>query len=278
MPVKPSNRDFLLIAQITDMHVLAPGLLAFGLIDTGARLSACVARINSLQQVPDLVVATGDLVNEGSLAEYRRLRELLSPLQAPCFLIPGNHDDRRNLRDVFTDHDYLRRDPEFIRYVIDDYPVRIIAIDTVVPGEAQGLVDGPRLSWLAERLDEDRQRPTIILMHHPPFDTGIVHMDGMKCFGADALADVIAANPQVERILCGHVHRTIQRRFAGTTAMIAPSTAFQVALDLDPLAPARWTDEPAGFALHHWSPAGGLSSHVCTVTDPGPKRPFHMQG
>ena len=275
MPLKPSDRAFFMIAQITDMHVLAPGLLAFGLIDTAARLAACVARINSLEQIPDLVVATGDLVNEGSLEEYRHLRELLAPLGPPCFLIPGNHDDRANLRDVFADHGYLRQDPEFIRYVVEDYPVRIIAIDTVVPGEAGGLVDAARLAWLADRLGEDRKRPTIILMHHPPFDTGIVHMDGMKCSGAEELADVIAANPQVERILCGHVHRTVQRRFAGTTAMIAPSTAFQVALDLDPLAPARWTDEPAGFALHHWSPDGGLSSHVCTVADPGPKRSFH---
>lgn len=270
------KRGFFLAAQITDMHVLEAGALAFGLIDTAARLAACVARLNALEHSPDLVVATGDLVDTGSLAEYRNLREILAPLRMPFYLIPGNHDDRGNLRAVFADHAYLNQDPEFLHYVIEDYPVRVVAADTVVPGRAGGLMDAARLSWLSTRLAEDRERVTILLMHHPPFETGIVHMDGMRCEGAEDLAKVIAANPQVERILCGHVHRMIQHRFAGTTAMIAPSTAFQVALDLDPDSPARWTDEPAGFALHHWTPAGGLTSHVCTVADPGAKRPFRM--
>lgn len=272
------KRGFLLIAQITDMHVGEAGALAFGLVDTAARLSACVARINSLEHVPDLVVATGDLVDTGGASEYRHLREILAPLRMPVYLIPGNHDDRRNLREGFASHTYLSQDPDYLHYVIEDYPVRIVAADTVVPGHAGGIMDPPRLAWLSARLAEDRDRPTILLMHHPPFQTGILHMDGMRCEGSDELADVIAANPQVERILCGHVHRTIQRRFAGTGAMIAPSTAFQVALDLDPGAPARWTDEPAGFALHHWSPGGGLTSHVCTVADPGRKRPFRTEG
>lgn len=270
------KRGFFLVAQITDMHVGEAGALAFGLIDTAARLAACVARINALEQAPDLVVATGDLVDKGSLAEYRNLREILTPLRMPFYLIAGNHDDRGNLRKVFADHAYLNHDPEYLHYVIEDYPVRIVAADTVVPGRAGGLMDAARLSWLSTALAKDCERATILLMHHPPFQTGIIHMDGMGCEGADELAEVIAANSQVERILCGHVHRTILHRFAGTTAMIAPSTAFQVALDLDPVAPACWTDEPAGFALHHWSPAGGLASHVCTVADPGPKRPFRV--
>jgi len=267
----------MLIAQITDTHIFEPGLRAFGRIDTGARLAACVARLNGLDPRPDVVVATGDLVDKGSEAEYRHLERILAPLKAPVFLIPGNHDAREPLRAVFAGEGYLHRNGDFLHYTVENFPVRIVAADTVIEGEPGGTLDRPRLAWLEARLAEDRTRPTILLMHHPPFATGIVHMDAMNCAGAADLAAVIARNPQVERILCGHVHRAIQARFAGTLAMIAPSTAFQVALDFDPEAPARWTDEPAGFVLHYWTKEGGLSSHVCTVADPGPKRPFRTE-
>ena len=268
----------MLIAQITDTHILEPGELAFGLIDTSARLAACVTRLNALETPPDVVVATGDLVDSGSEREYRQLRRLLSPLRAPVYVIPGNHDSRTNLRQVFGEDGYIPDDSPYLHYTVEDYPVRIVAIDTVIEGEAGGIVDELRLDWLATRLAEDRTRPTIVIMHHPPFATGIAHMDGMNCANADALAHVIEKNPQVERILCGHVHRAIQCRFAGTVAMIGPSTAFQVALDFDPDMPARWTDEPPGFALHYWRKGAVLASHICYVANPGPKRPFHKMG
>jgi len=266
----------MLIAQITDTHILEPGDLAFGLIDTSARLAACVARLNALETPPDIVVATGDLVDSGSEVEYRQLRRLLSPLKPPVYAIPGNHDSRANMRMAFGPDGYLPGQGPFLQYTIEDYPVRIVAVDTVVEGEAGGIMDEPRLAWLAARLAEDRTRPTVIIMHHPPFATGIAHMDGMNCANAGALARVIEKNPQVERILCGHVHRAIQARFAGTVAMIGPSAAFQVALDFTPGAPARWTDEPPGFALHYWRRETGLASHICYVADPGPKRPFRQ--
>ncbi|MFZ0693276.1 MAG: phosphodiesterase [Alphaproteobacteria bacterium] len=266
----------MLIAQITDMHIYEPGVLAFGAVDTAARLAACVRRINGLERVPDLVIATGDLVDSGSPAQYRNLRKILAPLISPLFVIPGNHDARENLRNAFDDLDFLPSNNFFLHYAIEDFPVRIVAADTIIEGEPGGIMDAPRIHWLSKKLAEDRRRPTILAMHHPPFPTGIVHMDRMGCRGADELAAVIAENPQVERIICGHVHRAIQSRFAHTVAMIAPSTAFQVALDFDPEAPARWTDEPTAFMLHYWDENSGLSSHIVPVADPGPKRPFRM--
>ena len=268
----------MLIAQITDTHIYEPGVLAFGAIDTGARLAACVARINSLDRIPDLVIATGDLVDSGSPAQYRHLQELLAPLIPPFFLMPGNHDHRENLRAAFYDFGFFPAQGIYLHYTIENYPVRIIASDTIIEGEPGGIMDAPRIHWLAKKLAEDRSRCTILAMHHPPFQTGIVHMDRMGCRGANELAAVIAENPQIERIVCGHVHRAIQSRFANTVAMISPSTAFQVALDFDPEAPARWTDEPAAFMLHYWDENSGLSSHVVPVADPGPKRPFRMGG
>src|SRR5215475_15847366 len=99
----------MLIAQISDMHVKAPGELLFGRIDTPAFLARAVAHIEALDPRPDVVLATGDLVEAGKPEEYAHLKRLLAPLSMPVYLIAGNHDARDALRDVFVDHAYLPR-------------------------------------------------------------------------------------------------------------------------------------------------------------------------
>ena len=91
----------------------------------------------------------------------------------PVYLIPGNHDEREALADAFSDHDYLPRDREFLHYVLEQYPVRLIGLDTLVPGKGSGLMCEERLTWLAARLEVAPARPTVVFMHHPPFVTGI---------------------------------------------------------------------------------------------------------
>ena len=264
----------MLIAQISDSHVTAPGEVwgpggNAGMVDTLAHLAACVAALRALRPAPDIVVATGDLVSAGGAAEYEAVRDVLAPLAMPVYLIPGNHDDRALMRRVFADHDYLPRGGGFLHYAVEDYPVRLIALDTLIPGEPGGRLCSERLAWLAERLREAPDRPTVIVMHHPPFETGIVHMDGMNCEGGEALGALVACHPQVERVLCGHVHRPVQMRWNGTIVSIAPSIAFQVALDLDPEAPACWIKEPPAFQLHLWRDGLGLVSHTAYVGDFG---------
>ena len=99
------------------------------------------------------------------------------------------------------------------------------------------------------------------MMHHPPFLTGIERMDRAGLQNSDALAAVVARHPQVERILCGHLHRAIDRRFAGTVAGTAPSTAAQL-LSLTPDAPLRFMFEPPGYQLHVWREDSGLVTHT----------------
>ena len=103
-------------------------------------------------------------------------------------------------------------------------------------------------------------------MHHPPFLTGIDYMDNYGLENSGALAAVVARHPQVERILCGHLHRSIDRRFAGTVAGTAPSTAHQVALNFLPDAPLRFAFEPPGYQLHLWR-EGGLVTHTAVIAD-----------
>jgi 3',5'-cyclic AMP phosphodiesterase CpdA len=128
-----------------------------------------------------------------------------------------------------------------------------------------------RLAWLETRLAEAPGRPTMIFLHHPPFATGIEHMDRIGLDGADRMAEIVVRYPNVERVLCGHLHRSIEARWAGTLARTAPSTAHQVALDLREGAPGTFIMEPAAFLLHIWQEGVGVVTHTSYVGDfPGP--------
>src|SRR5262249_45770648 len=268
----------MLIAQITDLHIKPKGALAYGRIDTSACLQRAIGRLAALEPQPDVVVATGDLVDGGRPEEYDRLRRLLAPLDLPLFLLPGNHDSPAALAAAFPDHAYLPREGEFLHYCIEDWPLRLIALDTTIPGQPGGRLCERRLGWLEARLAEQPERPTLVMMHHSPFATGIAHMDAMALERPDRLAAVIERHGQVERVICGHAHRSIQTRFAGTIGSIAPSTAHHVTLDLTPDGEARFTLEPPGYHLHLWRQPGGLISH-CGFIDgfPGPF-PFEDPG
>jgi 3',5'-cyclic AMP phosphodiesterase CpdA len=112
------------------------------------------------------------------------------------------------------------------------------------------------------------------MMHHPPFKTGIAHMDEMGLVNPEALQRIVSRHPQVERILCGHLHRPIQTRFAGTLASTCPSTAHQIALDLSARGAPRFVIEPPGYQLHLWSAEAGLRSHTAAVGEFAGPYPF----
>ena len=244
----------MLIAQITDTHIKPEGTLAYGRVDTAPYLARAVDHLLALKPRPD----------GGRPDEYRRLRDLLAPLSMPVYLIPGNHDDRDAMVAAFPDHAYLPRGGRFIQYVVENYPVRLVALDTLVPGRVGGLLCSERLGWLAARLAEAPARPTLIFMHHPPFATGIARMDEHGLANAAELAEVVGRHRHVQRIVCGHLHRPIQALVGGTLATTAPSTAHQVALDLED-EPLSFTMEPPACQLHVWSPETGLITHTSYI-------------
>lgn len=259
------------LAQITDLHIREPGRLAYGRLDTAPYLRAAVGAIGRLRQRPHAVVLTGDLVDKGAAAEYAHLAELLQPLEAaglPVYLMPGNHDERGALRTSFPAHRYLG-EGEFLQYVVDIGPpggLALVALDTVVPGASGGRLCAARLQWLDSALRGLAGRPVVVAMHHPPFDTLIGHMDeiGLTA-GAGELAEILHARGNVERVICGHLHRSIISAFGGTVASTAPSPAHQVCLDLSPDAAGAWVLEPPGFHLHAWAGPGQLVTHVAAI-------------
>ncbi len=212
-----------LLLQLSDLHIREPGRLAYGRLDTAPYLRQAVETVLRMPQRPDAIVATGDLTDFGRPEEYGHLRKLLAPLGAiPLYLLPGNHDDRAQLRASFPGHGYLGTDG-FVQFSVSVGGLQLIALDTVVPGASEGSLCAERLEWLAAQLDASRGRPVVIAMHHPPFRTLIGHMDEIGLLeGAQALEALVARHPNVERVICGHLHRSIQVRFGGTIAATVP--------------------------------------------------------
>lgn len=254
----------MIIAQLTDCHIKAAGRLAYGRVDTAAHLADAVAHLNGLSPRPDVTLVTGDICDFGLAEEYEQAAQLLDRLEMPWFVIPGNHDRPDAFRHGFRAHRYLPAEG-FLQYAIEDYPVRMIGLDTTVEGQAGGAVCEARRRWLSDRLSEELSKPTLVFMHHPPIVTGIRHMDVQNCAGGAQLGALLAAHSQVQLVLCGHVHRDISTLWHGTQVSIAPSPAHAVSLDLDPTGPPAYDLEPPACRLVYLSEDGRLVSHLSYI-------------
>jgi Icc protein len=254
------------IAQISDPHLRPRGELYQGVVDSNAALARAVEQLNRLSPQPDVVVLTGDVVDEGLPAEYAMAREILDGLKAPLLVIPGNHDEREAFRTAFRDHPYLPAEGP-LHYVADAGAARIIALDITVPGDHHGLFDEAAETWLALVLQAEPARPTVLIMHQPPIVTGVPYLDEYRCFGKTRMQALIARHPQVARILCGHVHRLMLQSFAGTMLCTAPSLATAIALRMGAKAQPASFLEPPGFFLHNMPDDGPVLTHFIPLGD-----------
>lgn len=222
----------MLIAQISDTHILAPGSDHDGTELRIDNLRQCVADIN--RQLPDIVVFTGDTVQHGQPDEYRQLCDLLAPLKVPLFLVPGNRDDKERLRTAFAEKPYFSSDSAFLHYVVDIPGLRLIGIDSTLQGERKGVFCEQRQDWLRVVLADEPDCPTLLFIHHPPFDVGDHYIGGYRNpQDAVALAEIVSGRSQVAGLLCGHVHWPVEESWAGTSARIMPSVAVDVRKGID---------------------------------------------
>lgn len=264
--------------QLSDTHIREPGRLAYRKLDTAPYLGRAVKAIMALPQKPEAIVMTGDLTDFGRPEEYAHLAELLAPLDMPVYLMPGNHDDRENLRASFPDHAYLGTSG-FIQYEIPIGNIMLLTLDTTLPGASEGALCSERLKWLEKKLAKHQDKAVVVAMHHPPFKTMIGHMDRIGLLsGIEELRAIIARYTNVERIICGHLHRAIDVRFAGTIASTTPSPAHQVSLDLSVDAASNWTLEPPAFRVFGWCEGQGLVTHLAFVGPHEGPFPFHENG
>lgn len=260
----------MLIAQLSDSHVgLDPATLG-GLVDTTAALHRAVAHVGRLVPMPDVVLLTGDLADAGAPADYATLANALRPLCQPVYAVAGNHDRPALARAGLGAAMPVAADAPAgcTCYHVAVGGLRLVALDTVVAGQAHGRLGAAQLAWLARTLDDHAGEPVLIAMHHPPIRTGIDAMDECGLLeGAAELAALVRQHGRVQGILCGHVHRPIHGMLGGAPVHVAPSVAHQIALDLRPGAALACRLEPPKILLHRWSTDEGLCTHLSYIDD-----------
>ncbi|XUM22293.1 phosphodiesterase [Bradyrhizobium oligotrophicum S58] len=268
-----------IIAQISDLHIKAPGRLAYRRVDTARALARCITELNRFEPKLDLVVISGDLADTPSPAEYDHLKDLLAGLEIPFVAVPGNHDSRELMRAAFPDTLHGQPTGPLNRHV-ELADLDVILLDSSVPGHPHGELDEASLQWLDTTLSVSSEKPALLFLHHPPFATGIWHMDRQNLRNADDLAAILKRHRRVQLIGCGHVHRAALTRFAGIPCTICPAPNHAVALDLAELRPPSFRIEPPAFHLHAWLPGPGFGTvvtHQVPIGDFDGPHPFFNQ-
>jgi Icc protein len=265
-------RTLVLIVQITDMHVSVPGKLFGKHVDSRAAFERTISRVLTLDPKPDLVLLSGDLTETGAAEEYDFIAAQIARLSCPVLAIPGNHDVREEMLRKLP-RCVQQQDGGYLSFDNNDYAVRVIGLDTTVPGKVHGELSERRLSWLANALSKSSGKPALIAMHHPPFLTGLKAMDnyGIK-HGLDAFREIVSRHAKsIAAIVCGHAHRAIVANISGVPVLLAPASSFPFELDLGDKPKLNFIREPQQFLVHTWSEAAGFVSHAAFVDEfPGP--------
>ena len=254
---KRPSIDGILVAQVTDLHI---GFDRDNPHELNVRrLNMVIDHLNAMRPQPSLLLVTGDLVeNPDDLDAYRHMVALIGRWEGPVVWAVGNHDGRDEFRQVLPN--VPTDENGFIQYELDHGEVRWIVLDTLDAGRHGGMICEKRAQWLKKRLRERKDVPTVIILHHPPVDTGIDWMSALSCEAwVQRLADVVRPAKQVVAMIAGHVHRPIATSFAGKPLSICSSSAPWVALNLEDIDPTDPDGRPLilgdapAFALHYWN-------------------------
>ena len=214
----------MIIAQISDTHI------ALDTPDADQRIqdfASTIADINALKPQPDVIVHTGDIVHNGRQDEYALAVATLAGARAPVCVIVGNKDNRENLREAFSACGYLAPNSDFIDYAIDDYPVRLIALDTLSSGSNKGDFCRERVRNLIDLIDAETTKPIAVFTHHPPFEVTVgpdrLHFESRDIMSG--LRRALQHSGRVVAVFSGHVHRAASGHVESIPATVMPSIA-----------------------------------------------------
>ena len=247
----------MIIAQISDTHI------ALDTPDADRRLadfSRVIAHINALDPQPDVIVHTGDVVHNGRPDEYARAVSILSGARAPVYVLVGNKDDRANLRAAFSAAGYLPGEDSFIQYAIEDFPIRLLVLDTMSTSSNKGDFCADRAKHLSEMIDADPAKPIAVFAHHPPFEVTVgpdrFHFENVSAM--ERLRGALQRSPGIVGLFCGHVHRPTTGRVGHIPATVATSVATTLRKGEYP---AEMTDRPT-YLLHRFEADGRFESET----------------
>ncbi len=214
----------MIIAQISDTHLALDSPDADERIDDFER---AIADINALDPAPDVIVHTGDVAHNGRPDEYAEAVRVLAAARAPVYVIPGNKDDRANLRAAFSPQGYLAPDAEFIDYAIEGYPVRLIALDTLSTTSNKGDFGAERVRRLIRMIDAETSKPIAVFTHHPPFRVTVgpdpINFETPEIMAR--LAQALQHGGRVVAVFSGHVHRSAEGHVGHIPAMVVSCIA-----------------------------------------------------
>lgn len=263
MPAVPSRvEDSVLLVQLTDSHLFAEAGGRLLGMDTADSLARVVDLVLEEQPQIDLVLATGDLSQDGSVASYRLFRQLAERIPAPFRWCPGNHDELPAMREAVRNSDMMLP-------VLDIADWRVIMLDTLVPGSVFGILERDQLALLERALQEALQRHVLVCLHHHPVAIGSQWMDGIGLHNRDELFEIIDRHDNVRALLWGHIHQAFDGQRGGVRLLASPSTGVQFTpgsdeFQVDELAPGyRWLRLHADGSLDTGvSRVSGIDFHI----------------
>ncbi|SES70742.1 metallophosphoesterase [Thorsellia anophelis] len=250
------------IAQISDLHVVSDTHRMYDFLDVNSQTAKAFAYLKSLPIDLSCIVISGDTVNCGTQASYHMLERLLDESRCPIFTIPGNHDDRDFLRTVASGK-YHRSKRDKLDYIVDDFDIKLIFIDSSVKGVPHGYLDKDQVEFICDSLRHS-DKPAMIFMHHPPFLTGDTHMDPIYCLNGEELLNAVSQFSHLKAISCGHVHRAIFKNHNGLSLMTAPSIATTFLTDFFS-SEGRFFETDSSYLLHRFKQNEGLTSFCETI-------------
>lgn len=255
------------ILQISDFHLRGDGKLSFQVVDTASFLKSTKAHLEHVfaldGQKPDMIVVTGDIADSGDEKAYLMVYEALSSFNVPVYAVPGNHDRRDRMVRILKG--WTIPNPQtapFLCYAVQTEEARLLFLDTLNPGSHAGHMREAGLAWLDNELQSNKNVPTLIFMHHPPFITGLPAMDE-PFENREQLRTVLMKAPWA-RLCCGHMHRPIFTVWAGVPCVTAPAASMQIELDFTPEGGDTFRMETPGYLLHDFED-GVFNTHVCQI-------------
>lgn len=250
----------MIIAQISDTHIARDAPDAER---RASDLARTIDDINALDPPADAIIFTGDVTHGGRPEDYARAAALLRTARAPVYVAPGNRDDRENLRQAFAGWACLASGSGFLDYAVEDFPVRLIAVDTVTPHSNKGAFTPAHARGLRELIDAEPTRPIALFMHHPPYivTVGPDPLNFATAQDMTRLQQTLQHSGRVIAVFCGHVHRSTSGRIGRMTVMVAPCTATSLRKGDYP---ARMQTRPV-YHVHRFEPRYGFSTHLRIV-------------
>jgi 3',5'-cyclic AMP phosphodiesterase CpdA len=227
------------------------GRLLYGQADTARHLAETVSEINAMRPTPDAVLITGDLVEHPGPVTYSHFRELIEPLGMPVYLMPGNHDDPEIMWGYFRDTPMFPGKAPHFQYAIDDFPFRILMLNSHYDDSELPFFGPRRLQWLDDELAKS-DKPTLIAIHHPPMKTGIGFIDMVGQQWYLDLGGVLERYSHVLKVICGHGHIDLIGRLGNVPVQMVGAIAHQlIAGRVHDVAPA-FDNVRVPPMLHHW--------------------------